>query len=61
MDVIKRIFENNRAWVRETTEQDPQFFERMLGGQSRVALIELGDSRGRPQERFQERRLLVLI
>jgi len=46
MDVIKRIFENNRAWVRETTEQDPQFFERMLGGQSpNFLFIGCSDSR----------------
>lgn len=46
MDMIKRIFENNRAWVRESTRQDPDFFRRMLQGQSpNFLFIGCSDSR----------------
>ncbi|MBP2648025.1 MAG: Carbonate dehydratase [Gemmatimonadetes bacterium] len=46
MDAIKRIFENNRAWVRETMRQDPGFFQRMLKGQSpNFLFIGCSDSR----------------
>jgi hypothetical protein len=29
-----RIFENNRKWVAEKKEQDPQFFDKLAAGQT---------------------------
>ena len=42
----KKLFENNKNWVKETTSQNPQFFEKLAQGQSPQFLwIGCSDSR----------------
>ncbi|MCA9562078.1 MAG: carbonic anhydrase [Myxococcales bacterium] len=45
-DLYQRIFENNRAWVREYLEDDPDYFNRLAQGQNPEFLfIGCSDSR----------------
>lgn len=46
MDVYKSLLEGNRTWVKERTEEDPQYFERLSKGQSpKVLWVGCSDSR----------------
>ena len=46
MDELRRIFEQNRRWVRDTNQNDPEFFARTVKGQSPHSLfIGCSDSR----------------
>jgi len=43
---IKKVFENNKGWVKRSLEKDPEFFSKRAGGQSPTFLyIGCSDSR----------------
>src|SRR5215467_2838784 len=46
MRTLKQLFENNRKWAANMTQQDPEFFERLAGQQApRYLWIGCSDSR----------------
>jgi carbonic anhydrase len=46
MRLLKKLFEDNRAWAEEMTREDPEFFTRLAGQQSpRYLWIGCSDSR----------------
>lgn len=51
MELYEQVFENNRQWVSESKEKDPEYFKNMAMGQSPEFLyIGCADSRVQPED-----------
>ncbi|TAE32596.1 MAG: carbonic anhydrase [Cytophagales bacterium] len=51
MELYEQVFENNRQWVAESKERDPEYFKNMAMGQSPEFLyIGCADSRVQPED-----------